>query len=137
MKYFTIDELTRSKTAAARGIDNTPTSEVAANLAALISDVLDPVRERWGRPIRVNSGYRSEALNQAVGGVATSQHRLGEAADITAGNEADNAQLIGLIRAMMAEGSIAVDQLIDEVHLTWIHVSHKTAGKNRGEILKL
>ena len=67
MKYFTIEELTRSTTARLRGIDNTPSQQVINNLIALVDNVLDPLREAWGKPIHVNSGYRCRALNKAVG----------------------------------------------------------------------
>ena len=87
MKYFTIKELTRSTTAQLRGIDNTPSQQVINNLTALVENVLDPLREAWGAPIHVNSGYRCPALNKAVSGVPASQHMLGEAADITAGSK--------------------------------------------------
>ena len=82
MKYFTIRELTRSATATAEKIDNTPSQAVVDKLTALIENVLDPLREAWGAPIIVTSGYRSPALNRAVKGAPTSQHVLGEAADI-------------------------------------------------------
>ena len=82
MKYFTIEELTRSTTAQLRNIDNTPSPQVISNLTALVDNILDPLREAWGKPIRVNSGYRCPKLNSAVGGSATSEHRYGMAADI-------------------------------------------------------
>lgn len=85
MKYFTIAELTKSRTAAAQGIDNAPSPTVIANLNALVDHVLDPLREAWGHPLRVTSGYRCPQLNKAVGGVPRSQHMLGQAADVTAG----------------------------------------------------
>ena len=81
--YFTLSELLRSDTAAARSIDNAPSHDVIRRLNALMDECLDPVRELWGKPIGVNSGYRSPALNAAVGGAAASQHMKGEAADIT------------------------------------------------------
>ena len=62
MKYFTIKELSHSDTAVARGIDNTPTGEVVHNLTELVENVLDPLREKYGKPIRVSSGYRSAVL---------------------------------------------------------------------------
>ena len=65
MKYFTIKELTRSTTAQLRGIDNTPSQQVIDNLTALVENVLDPLREAWGAPIHVNSGYRCAALNKS------------------------------------------------------------------------
>lgn len=66
MKYFSIRELSSSATAVRKGIDNTPDARVKANLTALVANVLDPVRERYGKPIVVTSGYRSEKLNRAI-----------------------------------------------------------------------
>lgn len=74
MKYFTIEELTRSDTAEEHGIDNTPTPEEEKKLVALIENVLDPLREMYGGPITVNSGYRGPVLNSCIGGAKTSQH---------------------------------------------------------------
>ena len=85
MKYFTIQELCASDTARKKGIDNTAPGDVKVRLSTLAEKILDPLRERYGKPIRVNSGYRSPILNKAVGGKPTSQHLRGEAADITGG----------------------------------------------------
>ena len=82
MKHFTIKELAHSDTALAKGIDNFPTAEAISNLTKLVDNVLDPLREKYGKPIRVSSGYRSAILNRSVNGATSSQHRLGEAADI-------------------------------------------------------
>lgn len=120
MKHFTIKELTASVTAQRLDIDNTPTAEAVANLQQLVANVLDPLRETYGRPIYVNSGYRCPALNRAVGGVPSSQHLTGEAADITAGNNRENRRLLGLIKKM----KLPVDQVIDEQDCTWLHVSY-------------
>ena len=120
MKYFTIKELTRSTTATLRGIDNTPSQQVIDNLTALVDNVLDPLREAWGKPIRVNSGYRCRALNKAVGGVPANQHMRGEAADITGGSPEDNRELYSLMRRL----NLPVDQAINEHDFTWIHVSY-------------
>ena len=98
MKHFTIHELTRSATADRKGIDNTPSKQVIENLTALVDNVLDPLREAWGKPIHVNSGFRSPELNRAVGGVPGSQHMKGEAADITAGSQALNRKLYILLK---------------------------------------
>lgn len=119
MKYFTIEEFTRSTTAKLREIDNTPSQQVIANLKALVLNVLDPLRQAWGKPIRVNSGYRCPELNKAVGGVPASQHMLGEAADITAGSRASNRKLYSLIKQL----DLPVDQAINEKDFGWIHVS--------------
>lgn len=132
MKYFTIQELTISNTAQRKSIDNTPDQKAAAALTALVANVLDPLREAWGRPIVVNSGYRCPKLNRAVGGVARSQHTKGEAADIrTLSNRRwENEQLFQLIVQL----KLPFDQLIDEHGYSWIHVSY-SEGKNRRQVL--
>ena len=136
MKYFTIDELCASDTAQRRGIDNTPDTAKKQKLQTLIEQLLDPIRAAWGAPITINSGYRSPKLNAAVGGVSTSQHLKGEAADITVGSTADNKRLFDKIVAMQAAGRIAFDQLIDESGYKWIHISYR-AGANRNQTLHL
>lgn len=80
---FTLREFTASQTATRRGIRNVPTAEHIRNMEALCREVLEPVRAQFGRPVRITSGYRSAALNRAVGGAPTSQHRTGEAADFS------------------------------------------------------
>lgn len=131
MKYFTISELCHSDTAKARGIDNTPSAEVIEKLRELVDNILDPLRERYGKPIRVSSGYRSEKLNRSVNGATSSQHRLGEAADITVGSKKGNRELYEIIR-----NELSFDQLIDEKDFSWVHVSFKK-GRNRKQLLKL
>ena len=86
MKYFTVAEFVRSDTADRRAIDNRLPKELLPNVQALVNNVLDPLREAYGKPIRVNSGFRCPALNKAVKGSATSDHMNGRAADITAGS---------------------------------------------------
>lgn len=127
MKHFTIKELTRSTTAQLRGIDNTPSQQVINNLTALVDNILDPLREAWGKPIHVNSGYRCQALNKAVGGVPASQHLKGEAADITAGSKQANRQLYSLLRSL----ELPVDQAINEHDFSWIHVSYSPRHRRR------
>ena len=131
MQYFTIQELTASSTARARGIDNTPNAQVEANLTKLIDAVLDPVRRIWGRPITVNSGFRCPALNAAVRGVANSQHLTGEAADITTGSREGNRELFEKI----SRSGVPFDQLIDESGYSWIHISYSE--RNRRQVLHL
>jgi hypothetical protein len=132
MKYFTIKELTNSATARARGIDNTPSQEVVRNLTALTDNVLDPLREAYGRPITVSSGYRSPQLNVAVGGVKTSQHREGKAADLVVGTKADNYKLFQLAISL----KLPYDQIIWEktATATWVHISYDPQ-RNRRQIL--
>ena len=131
MKHFTISELCRSDTARIRGIDNTPTEEVRKNLTALVGNVLDPLREWYGKPIYVNSGYRCPALNKAVGGVASSQHLTGQAADIDVNDRAENRRLMKHI-----EDNLDFDQLIWENGGAWVHVSYRADGRNRRQVLR-
>lgn len=120
MEFFTIKELTRSTTAEARKIDNTPTKEAEANIIALIDNVLDPLRRAYGGPITVTSGYRSPKLNASIGGVKTSQHQKGQAADITAGSPEENKRLFDLAREL----NLPFCQLIDEKKYEWVHISY-------------
>ena len=133
MRYFTIEELEHSDTAIKYKIDNTSNGETRTNLIKLIELLLDPIRTKWGKPIKVNSGYRCSKLNRMVGGVSTSQHVLGEAADITVGSSEENKKLFEMILSM----NILFDQLILEDGGKWIHISLKwrAVSKNRREVL--
>ena len=132
MKFFTISELIYSRDHWKR-IWNKTTPEVEQNLTALVDNVLDPLRLFYGKPISINSGYRCKELNKAVGGVWNSQHLTGEAADISAGNKLENRRLAKMIVDM----KLPFDQLLDEADYTWVHVSHKKYGNNRGQILRM
>ena len=131
MKYFTIKELTASTKAKSMGIDNTPTPEVVGNLTALVEAVLDPLREKYGYPITVSSGYRCPRLNKAVGGEATSQHMTGEAADIYVAEAKDKAMLFALIYYTLPFDQLIWERGNDEAP-AWIHVSYRD-GRNRRE----
>lgn len=130
-KYFNIKEMTESNTATAKGIDNTPDQTITDNLTKLIEAVLDPLREWYGKPIIVNSGYRCEALNKAIGGAKSSQHMLGEAADITVGSKEENEKLFDYIK-----DNLEFDQLINESDFSWVHVSYRE-GRLRKQVLEL
>lgn len=132
MKHFTIEELCRSSVAQVRRISNKPDTQQVKALTALVDNVLDPLRERFGHPIIVSSGFRSKDLNRVVGGSNTSQHMKGEAADIYAGTKQGNRELFELIRKYLP-----FDQLINENDFSWVHVSYRADGENRGQILKL
>lgn len=129
MKYFTLKELTRSVTAKNKGIDNTPGEVEKNNLIALVENVLDPLREAWGQPIIITSGYRCPALNRAVGGAAASQHVKGEAADIRTVSDTveDNKALYELIRVL----NLPIDQCINEYGYDWIHVSYSPRNRRK------
>ncbi len=135
MKYFTIAELTDSAVARRVGFPNEPDNEAIENIKALIDNVLDPAREAYGAPVKVNSGYRCAKLNSMLGGVSDSQHLKGQAADLTTGTLTGNKRLYDILL------DLPFDQLIWErgsaYGPAWIHVSYKRKGKNRGEVLFL
>ena len=122
MKYFSIKELCKSSTAKKLNIDNTPSDEIKKNLTVLIEKCLDPIREVFGGPIMVPSGYRCPQLNAACGGSPTSDHKEGLAADI---DTSDNIKLWNVITS----GDFKWTQLINEYpdedgEPSWIHISY-------------
>ena len=131
-KNFTLLELTSSETAARKGIDNTPSAEVIDNLKQLFENVVQPLRDWYGKSINVSSAYRSSTLNKAIGGSATSDHCLGRAVDFTLPKE-DYKKVFEHLKTM------SFDQLIWEMGNDeapqWIHVSYRTTG-NRKQVLK-
>lgn len=132
MKYFSFQEMERSDTAVRYAIDNTIPESLKYNVAGLVDNVLDPLREAWGRPLAVSSGYRCPALNRVVGGSATSHHMKGMAADITTGNKVDNRRLFQLIINL----KLPFTQLIAEGDFSWVHVSYDPINVKR-QVLKL
>ena len=121
MKYFSIDEMTRSDTARRLGIDNTPSDSIKKNLTLFIEKVLDPIREDWGSPIIVSSGYRCPELNKAVGGVKTSGHMYGFCADLQV--KGDLRKFSNFVIEWMKEHQMKFDQIIWEKsgNVTWLH----------------
>ncbi len=132
MKYFTIRELIKSTTAIKRHIDNSPSKEIERSLTALVEKVLDPLREAYGKPIIVTSGYRCPKLNAIVGSTPSSQHVKGEAADIksVADTPEENKKLFDLIVKL----KLPFDQLINEHNYDWVHVSY--GARHRRQKLK-
>lgn len=135
-KYFSLAELTASKTAKQSKLPNNPNEEQLRNLTALATHVLDPLRHAYGAPLYVNSGFRSAAVNVAVGGAKNSQHMRGQAADITTGSPTENRKLLAILLANYY--TISFDQAIAEQCNKqgcprWIHISW--APKGRGEII--
>ena len=135
MKHFTISEMLKSDTALKRGIWNGATKEHEENLKALIEDVLDPLRELYGRPIHVTSGYRCPKLNSLVGGAPNSQHMRGEAADIVSLSPEENKKLGQLIEALGNYDQLIYEQCDESGNPRWIHVSWKRNGWNRRQVL--
>ena len=135
MQYFTVGEFTRSESAEKYGINNKlPSMKESDNIYRLVKNVLDPLREAYGKPIHVTSGYRCQKLNALVGGSPTSDHMTGCAADIqgTPRTPDENSRLFRLIQAM----KLPFDQLIDEKGMQWVHVSFRATG-NRGQVLMI
>ena len=121
MIYFSIEEMTRSATAKKYGIDNRPSQDILNNLVLFIEKVLDPIREDWGSPIIVSSGYRCPELNKAVGGVKTSGHQYGFCADLQV--KGDLRKFSNFVIEWMKEHHMKFDQIIWEKcgGVTWLH----------------
>ena len=120
-KYFTIEELIYSENALKK-----------YDIRNKTTHLLDPIREKWGKPIQITSGYRCKELNDKIGGSATSQHVFGLAADLDAGSPSKNRELAKLIVSM----GISFDQLIDEKNYAWVHIGLSTTKPNRKQILR-
>ena len=136
-KNLSLAEVTKSATAKRRGIANEPIESHLENLKALAENIFQPIREEFMCPIFISSGYRSEALNEAIGGSKTSQHSKGEALDLDADvyGVITNADIFHYI-----EDNLDYDQLIwefgTEENPDWVHVSFKKDGSNRREKLR-
>jgi len=127
---FSLEELTHSETAERLGLDNTPSENVKANLTRL-ARLLEDIRRVLGRPIMVNSAYRSQEVNKAIGSKPTSQHCIGCAADIRVpGLTPDN-----IVKEIL-KTNLEYDQLIREFD-SWVHISipNKFADKPRKQVL--
>tara|TARA_Y100000034_G_scaffold37170_1_gene45703 strand:- start:980 stop:1438 length:459 start_codon:yes stop_codon:yes gene_type:complete len=134
-KNFSLSELTKSQTAERKGIDNTPSAEHQESLKSLCTNVLQPIRDHFGRVVTVSSGYRSPELCIAIGSKTTSQHARGEAADF---------EIFGVSNKELADYvhyNLNYDQLILEYwnesdpNSGWVHCSF-SEGKNRRQYLK-
>ena len=126
-KNFSFEEFSASATAKKHGIVNTITDwEVRDNIIALVENVLQPLRDAWGKPIRINSGYRCKELNKLVGGVETSQHRKGQAADCGCDDPLE-------LTRLLVELGLDFDQAI--IYPTFVHISYKADGGNRNRVL--
>jgi zinc D-Ala-D-Ala carboxypeptidase len=129
-EHLSLSEVIRSESAKRNGISNMPTAEHIENFKILAAKVFEPIREHFGVPIRISSGYRSAELNKCVNGSATSQHSSGEAIDIDQDyTTITNKQVFEYIR-----DNLTFDQLINEFNYAWVHVSYKANGKQRGEV---
>jgi hypothetical protein len=131
---LSLAEAISSATALRKGIANKPTVTHLINLKEVANNIFQPCREHFGKPLRVTSGYRSEALNKAIGGSSKSQHSKGEALDMQSTKGYTNKELF-----MYIKDHLTFDQLIGEFpdnvgEYAWVHCSYKKEG-NRGEVL--
>lgn len=134
--HFKLSEFLRSETAARRGIDNTPSLEVVSNLQQLCIHVLEPLRAYFNTPIVVSSGYRSPALNKAVGGSTTSQHMTGEAADLRIPSEAIGKEWFEWIMDNCKFHQLIWEKDSPQSIHHWIHVSFKQDGVNKQQVIE-
>ena len=121
-EHFSLEEMIQSSTATKLGIDNTPNKRIISELTKLCKDVLEPIRQKYNKPIIVTSGYRCAELNKAVKGASNSQHVYGTAADIKP-KTGTVKELFNLIKEMADNKEIKLRQLIDEYNYSWIHLS--------------
>jgi hypothetical protein len=131
-EHISYDEATLSPTAIRNGISNQPNEQELSNMKLVAENCFEPLRKMWGKPIKVNSFFRSQSLNQLVGGSPLSQHTKGQAIDITTGTKSDNKKLFELAK------TLDFDQLIweygDSTGPYWVHISFKN-NNNRKQIL--
>jgi uncharacterized protein YcbK (DUF882 family) len=128
---FKLNELIYSSTAEVNRINNYPSPVEIDNLRALCENILQPIRDKWGSPLYVNSGYRSPILNRKVGGVPTSYHCSGNAVDITTKDVNKNKELFKMIVEMIKNKEITVGELIDESRYSWLHISNPVKEENQ------
>jgi hypothetical protein len=137
-EHLDLAEVIKSDTAKRKGISNMPTPEHLENFKKLAENVFEPIRKHFGVPIHISSGYRSKALNTAIGGSLSSQHCQGEAIDIDmdgSANGVTNKMVFDFIK-----DKLNFDQLIFEFGTKdapdWVHVSWESSGKQRKQVLR-
>lgn len=134
-KHISLAEAIKSETATKLGISNMPNATELSNMKLVAEKCFEPLREWYGKPITVNSFFRSTKLNSSIGGSSgTSQHCLGQAIDMSAGSKPENKKLF-----IWAKENLDFDQLIyeygDDTGCDWVHISYKPTG-NRKQILR-
>lgn len=129
--HITFDEATKSPTALRHGIDNFPNDIQFMNMQLVAEKCFEPLREWYGKPIKINSFFRCEALNNAVKGAKNSQHVEGKAIDMDAGSKAENKKIFDWCKA-----NLDFDQLIWEYDGAWVHISYNGT-KNRKQVFNI
>jgi hypothetical protein len=134
-KNLTLKEVVKSNTATRKGIDNTPDQWAINNIKAVAENIFQPIRDHFGVPIGVSSGFRGKDLNKAIGGSKYSQHMIGEALDLDADmyGKVTNAEIFNYVK-----NNLDWDQMIwefgDDEEPNWVHISYKDDGPNRKQI---
>ena len=131
-KYISYNEATFSPTALRNKIVNEPNATQLVSMQLVGIRCFDPLREWYGKPIKVNSFFRNEALNKAVGGAKNSQHSKGQAIDLTGGSKEENKKLFDWCKE-----NLDFDQLLNEYDYSWVHISYVSREANRKQILTI
>ena len=134
-KNLTLKEVVKSNTATRKGIDNTPDHWSIDNLRVIAENVFQPIRDHFGVPIGVSSGFRSKELNKAIGGSKYSQHMVGESLDLDADmyGRVTNSEIFNYVKK-----NLEWDQMIwefgDDEEPNWVHISYRSYLPNRKQI---
>jgi|TARA_R100000963_G_scaffold33002_1_gene25045 zinc D-Ala-D-Ala carboxypeptidase len=134
--HFSLGEMTKSQTALRLGLDNNPDPDGVASLRTLCWQVLEPVRKHFDRPVIINSGYRAEAVNTAIGSKPTSQHCKAQAADIEIPG-VDNLEIYQWITDRCEFDQLILEYYTGEPESGWVHVSYVSHETNRRERLRI
>lgn len=130
-KHISYREATHSQTAIRHNIDNTPGDNELIAMRNVAEACFEPIRQWYGKPLKVNSFYRCPELNTKIGGSKNSQHMKGEAIDIDTESKEDNKKIFE-----WAKANLKFDQLINEYDYSWVHISF-TLGNNRNQTLAI
>ncbi|RSN77913.1 D-Ala-D-Ala carboxypeptidase family metallohydrolase [Acinetobacter haemolyticus] len=134
-KNFTLAELLHSNTAVRKGIKNVPTTDHQANLITACHELFQPIRDALGKSVLISSGYRSIAVNNAVGGSKSSAHCVGFAIDFISPSFGTPADVAKFLATELPKRGIKFDQIILEFD-SWVHIGYKNqAGEQRGQVL--
>ena len=134
-KSFTLNELTKSQEATRLGIDNTPNEEQILNLKLLCDNILQPIRDYYGMPVSVSSGYRSAALCEAIGSSSNSQHTKGQAADFEIFSVPNRELAEFIVKNLNYDQCILEFWKENEPNSGWVHCSFNSSG-NRKQFLQ-
>jgi zinc D-Ala-D-Ala carboxypeptidase len=139
-EHISFREATKSQTAIRLGIENIPNDKIFARMKILADMVFEPLRKWYGKPIGIASFYRSQKINDAIGGAKASQHCMGEAMDIDAdiyNNGITNTQIFNYIRENLDFDQLIAEGENEDGTFGWVHVSYRTTPENRKQVLRI